>query len=196
MPFVDNSTYIVPCGNYGVELNDAIKAVVDPRLSPFDAVVVSDPSADCTANSGTAVLVVFIVFGFSIAVQMSEGLTYGIVPFVSRPALGIVSGMVGAGGNAGAVVTNMCFFLSNDMRTDTGLINMGIMIIACTMLLFVVYFPDQGGMLVKAGGIRYNPQLIKVPDGYRGSDEITINGSDVIRTDPEAPIEGGTTEKA
>ena len=40
---------------------------------------------------------------FSICVQMTEGATYGIVPFVNRKALGAVAGIVGAGGNAGAV---------------------------------------------------------------------------------------------
>ncbi len=40
---------------------------------------------------------------FSLFVQMSEGATYSIVPFINKKALGSVAGIVGAGGNAGAV---------------------------------------------------------------------------------------------
>ncbi len=40
---------------------------------------------------------------FSLFVQMSEGATYSVVPFVNRKALGSIAGIVGAGGNMGAV---------------------------------------------------------------------------------------------
>jgi len=40
---------------------------------------------------------------FSLFVQMSEGATYSVVPFINKKALGAVSGIVGAGGNMGAV---------------------------------------------------------------------------------------------
>ena len=76
---------------------------------------------------------------------MAEGLTYGVVPFVSRPALGVVSGMVGAGGNAGSMITLAAFFRGTG-RDDVGLINMGITILAVTMLLVFVHFPEHGSM--------------------------------------------------
>jgi uncharacterized membrane protein YphA (DoxX/SURF4 family) len=44
---------------------------------------------------------------------MSEGATYSVVPFVNRKALGAVSGIVGAGGNLGAVSAGFLF------RTET-----------------------------------------------------------------------------
>jgi NNP family nitrate/nitrite transporter-like MFS transporter len=40
---------------------------------------------------------------FSLFTQMSEGATYSVVPFVNKKALGAIAGVVGAGGNAGAV---------------------------------------------------------------------------------------------
>ncbi len=42
-------------------------------------------------------------------VKMSNGATYAVVPFVNRKALGSVAGIVGAGGNAGAVLAGFLF---------------------------------------------------------------------------------------
>ena len=47
--------------------------------------------------------IISMVF-FSLFVQMAEGATYSVVPFINRKALGAVSGIVGAGGNVGAVL--------------------------------------------------------------------------------------------
>ena len=187
-PFDGNSSTvtfsrIVPCGSLQVELNDDMKAALDPAFGNQGTIVISEPPApfgngdECVSNQGVGVLVVIIMFAFSISVQMAEGLTFGIVPFVSRPALGVVSGMVGAVGNAGALVTNAAFFISDGVRTDTGFVNMGIFVIAGTLLLYGCYFPEMGGMLFKAGSIKYDPQLIKPPAGYKGSDEITIKAA-------------------
>ncbi len=46
---------------------------------------------------------------FSLCVQMSEGATYSVVPFINKGALGAVAGIVGAGGNAGAVAAGFLF---------------------------------------------------------------------------------------
>ena len=40
---------------------------------------------------------------------MSEGATFSVVPFINRKALGSVAGIVGAGGNAGAVAAGFLF---------------------------------------------------------------------------------------
>ncbi|MGD9646131.1 MAG: MFS transporter [Pirellulales bacterium] len=42
-------------------------------------------------------------------VKMSNGATFAVVPFINRRALGAVSGIVGAGGNAGAVLLGFLF---------------------------------------------------------------------------------------
>jgi NNP family nitrate/nitrite transporter-like MFS transporter len=126
---------------------------------------------NCVSNSGSVGQVMLLVVCFSMCVQMAEGLHYGIVPYVSRQALGVVSGMVGAGGNLGAVIAGQAFF-RGWTRTDQGIVYMGIMIIAETALLFLVYFPEHGSMLFKAGSLPYDPQIIKPPADYRGSDSM------------------------
>lgn len=53
------------------------------------------------AHSVAQALVAMLVFG--LFTHMACGATYALVPFIDRKALGGVSGIIGAGGNAGAV---------------------------------------------------------------------------------------------
>ncbi|GGZ28975.1 MFS transporter [Echinicola pacifica] len=46
---------------------------------------------------------------FSLFVQMAEGATFSVVPFINKKAIGTISGIVGAGGNAGAVMAGFLF---------------------------------------------------------------------------------------
>ena len=50
-----------------------------------------------------------IMIVFSLFVQMSEGATFSVVPFINKRALGAVAGIVGAGGNMGAVAAGFLF---------------------------------------------------------------------------------------
>ena len=52
---------------------------------------------------------IVVMFFFSLFVQASEGSTYGIVPYVDPPTTGAVAGIVGAGGNTGAVLFSIGF---------------------------------------------------------------------------------------
>mmetsp|Transcript_4337 Transcript_4337/g.7979 ORF Transcript_4337/g.7979 Transcript_4337/m.7979 type:complete len:584 (+) Transcript_4337:510-2261(+) len=73
----------------------------------------------CLAAEGALVLffaqtqsltsaVVVMIF-FSLFVQAAEGSTYGIVPYVDPPSTGVIAGIVGAGGNTGAVCFSIGF---------------------------------------------------------------------------------------
>jgi len=55
------------------------------------------------------VLAVSSMILFSLFVQMAEGATYSVVPFINKKAVGAVAGIVGAGGNAGAVAAGFLF---------------------------------------------------------------------------------------
>ena len=61
------------------------------------------------ANTKSLGAAIFCMVIFSLFVQAAEGSTYGIVPYVDPPATGSIAGIVGAGGNSGAVAFGMGF---------------------------------------------------------------------------------------
>ena len=82
----------------------------------------------------------------SLCVQAAEGACFGIVPFVSKRGLGLVSGLVGAGGNAGSVIIQSLFFVGGRFETSSGILYMGVSIIVVTQLICLIRFPMWGGM--------------------------------------------------
>ncbi len=66
------------------------------------------------SQMGILPLAIASMIVFSLFVQMSEGATFAVVPFINKRALGCVSGIVGAGGNVGAVTAGFLFKTSTD----------------------------------------------------------------------------------
>lgn len=78
---------------------------------------------------------------FSLFVQMSEGATFSVVPFINKRALGSVSGIVGAGGNAGAVAAGF-LFKSSAISWPTALFILGALVTCASFLTFAVNFSE------------------------------------------------------
>ncbi|XP_058088126.1 high affinity nitrate transporter 2.5-like isoform X2 [Magnolia sinica] len=87
-----------------------------------------------------------VMFAFSLFVQAASGLTFGIVPFVSKRSLGVISGMTGSGGTVGAAVTQYLFFSGSNFSKETGITLMGILILTSTLPITFIHFPQWGGM--------------------------------------------------
>jgi len=74
-------------------------------------------------------------------IKMSNGATYSVVPFVNRKALGAVAGIVGAGGNVGAMLAG--FLFKGAMPWSQALLYLGAAVCATSLLSLLVRFSEQ-----------------------------------------------------
>ena len=74
--------------------------------------------------------------------KMSNGATYSVVPFVNPRALGAVAGIVGAGGNVGAVLAGF-LFKSETLPWPQALFILGIAVTFSAALAIFVRFSEQ-----------------------------------------------------
>lgn len=107
---------------------------------------------------------------FSLFVQMSEGATFGIVPFVDPEITGAVSGIVGAGGNFGAVAGGFLLNPSIEGGMSRGFRNLGFIVIATSFLVGLLYWPQYGGMFCKPSD---NAGKVVEEDDEKEDDQIT-----------------------
>jgi len=91
-----------------------------------------------------------VLICFSICVQMAEGTSYGIVPFMIPQQLAVVSALVGAGGNLGAVIALWCFYKPlGPIDTLLPFKIHGLYVLFWACLNVCYYWPDKGGMFCK-----------------------------------------------
>lgn len=94
------------------------------------------------AQMQTLALAISIMLVFSLFTQMAEGATFGVVPFINKKALGAVAGIVGAGGNAGAVGAGF-LFRSESLSYQQGLFFLGVAVILASFCTLLVRFSPQ-----------------------------------------------------
>lgn len=61
------------------------------------------------AKAGNLTVAITLMFFFGLSLKMANGATYSLVPFVKPEAVGSVAGIVGAGGNIGAMLIAFLF---------------------------------------------------------------------------------------
>jgi NNP family nitrate/nitrite transporter-like MFS transporter len=61
------------------------------------------------ANSDSLGMAIACMLFFALFLKMANGGTYSIVPFINKEAIGSVAGIVGAGGNIGAMLVGFLF---------------------------------------------------------------------------------------
>merc|ERR1712137_1000090 len=71
-----------------------------------------------TKDSGGWPVALTMLIIFAIFVNMAEGTSYGIVPYMIPSELAVVSAVVGAGGTLGAVIATWSFYKNFDTFTS------------------------------------------------------------------------------
>ena len=96
---------------------------------------------------------------FSLFTQMAEGATYSVVPFINKKALGAVAGVVGAGGNAGAVTAG--FLFKGAVDWSEAFLIIGMVVTAASFLAFLVRFSTRQEDEERANFAAANIETIK-----------------------------------
>ena len=94
------------------------------------------------AQSGTLLIAIISMLSFALFLKMSNGATFGIVPFVNEKNVGLVSGIVGAGGNLGGMLFGF-LFKSSSITYVQAFTYIGYMVIAVAAIVFVTRFYKQ-----------------------------------------------------
>lgn len=79
---------------------------------------------------------------FGLFTHMSAGATYAVTPFVKRDAVGAVAGVVGAGGNLGAVLAGF-LFRSDGYPPESAFLVLGVAVLAAAALVLLVRFKTE-----------------------------------------------------
>ncbi len=91
-----------------------------------------------------AAAIVFMLL-FALFLKMSNGATYGIVPFINAKNVGLVSGVVGAGGNLGGMLFG--FLFKSAAITYIGAFTyIGYAVIAVSVIVLITRFTKAGSM--------------------------------------------------
>ena len=102
------------------------------------------------AQSNSLVMAVLLMLGFAMFLKMANGVTYAIVPFVNPKAMGSVSGIVGAGGNVGAVLAGF-LFKSSSISYGQAFVYIGVAIACVAAVIALVDFNKKPSHLTEIG---------------------------------------------
>ncbi|MDR6197176.1 NarK family nitrate/nitrite MFS transporter [Siphonobacter sp. SORGH_AS_0500] len=91
------------------------------------------------AQDGSLTMAIVSMLSFALFLKMANGSTYAIVPFVNPNALGIISGIVGAGGNIGGMLMGF-LFKSQNISYAQAFFYIGIGVALTGGLLFLINF--------------------------------------------------------
>lgn len=94
------------------------------------------------AQAGSLMIAIISMLSFALFLKMSNGATYGIVPFVNEKNVGMVSGIVGAGGNLGGMLFGF-LFKSSTITYVQAFTYIGYMVIVVSAIILITRFKKQ-----------------------------------------------------
>ncbi len=94
------------------------------------------------ANSGNMTLAILSMVTFALFLKMANGTTYAITPFINTKNVGLVSGVVGAGGNVGGMLFGF-LFKSETITYMQAFGYIGLIAIAVSVIVFITRFSES-----------------------------------------------------
>ncbi len=91
------------------------------------------------AMSGNLSMAIMMMLFFALSLHMANGATYGIVPFLNEKNVGLVSGIVGAGGNMGGMAFGF-LFKSKSISYVQAFTFIGFVVIAISIVVLATKF--------------------------------------------------------
>lgn len=88
------------------------------------------------ASAGTFALAIVFMLSFALFLKMANGATYGIVPFIDEKNIGLISGVVGAGGNLGGMFFGF-LFKSESISYVQAFTYIGISVVIISLVILV-----------------------------------------------------------
>jgi NNP family nitrate/nitrite transporter-like MFS transporter len=120
----------------------ASKRGLDARVTLLFVLILAEGlglMAFAQTTHAMSALVALLIFG--LFTHMACGATYSLVPFVNRKALGGVAGIVGAGGNVGAVAAG--FLVKEASSTQRALLLLGVVVCVSAICALAVRFTRE-----------------------------------------------------
>ena len=103
------------------------------------------------AQAGSLFIAIASMLTFAMFLKMSNGATYGIVPFINTKNVGLVSGIVGAGGNVGGMLFGF-LFKSESITYVEAFTYIGYIVIAISFVILITRFQKQSSADVELNG--------------------------------------------
>lgn len=91
------------------------------------------------ASSGSFGMAIFSMISFALFLKMANGTTYAITPFINPQNVGLVSGIVGAGGNVGGMLFGF-LFKSNSITYIQAFSYIGIIAVCVSVVILITKF--------------------------------------------------------
>lgn len=110
------------------------------------------------AKAGSLGMAILAMLFFALFLKMANGGTYSIVPFINKEAIGSVAGIVGAGGNLGAMLVGF-LFKSTSISYATAFYYIGVGVTVIGLLVLLVHIRSEkqaaGSVLYDVRGVKY-----------------------------------------
>jgi NNP family nitrate/nitrite transporter-like MFS transporter len=90
------------------------------------------------AQAGSLGMAILCMLFFALFLKMANGGTYSIVPFINKDAIGSVAGIVGAGGNIGAMLVGF-LFKSSTISYAQAFLYIGIGVAGIGLIVLIVH---------------------------------------------------------